>query len=108
MRPIPFLRILLLTVTSFPPIRGYILGPGCPAYAADIFEALNEFCTSATAASNSLNPQNNEVEDWFGLLESLFQGLKYSTPYAMQQWQLDPNYDVDEETISLTEQLQST
>ena len=63
MRPMPFLRILLLTVTSFPSIRGYILGPGCPAYARDIYEALNEFITSATAPSNSLNRQNNEVED---------------------------------------------
>lgn len=107
MGSITFLPILLLTVTSFPSIRGYILGPGCDAYGRDIEEALNEFVTSSTATRSTLDLQTNQVEDWFGLLESLFPGLRYSTPYTMQQWQLDPNYDVDPETISLTESLQS-
>ena len=106
MRSITFLRILLLTVTSFPPICGYILGPGCAAYDSDIHQALLEFSGSAAAARSTLNPQRNWVQDWFGLLESLFPGLTYSTPHDMQQWMLDPNYDVNPESLSWTETLQ--
>lgn len=108
MRSILFWRILLLTITSFPPIRGYFLGPGCDAYGGDIAKALDNFHSSIITAKSSLNAQNDRVEDWFGLLESLFPGLNYSTPYTMQQWMLDPNFQISEETVSLTQTLQST
>ena len=107
MRSIFLSRILFLTASLFRHIHGYVLGPGCAAYAEDISIALDDFWGSAVSARSSLNPQNNEVEDWFGLLEPLFSGLSYSTPYAMQQQMLDPDYDVDPETISLTETFQS-
>lgn len=107
MRTISLSRILLLTAIFFPNTRGYILGQDCPAHSDDIEVALDDFSYSSISAWSSLTPQNDAVEDWFGLLEPLFPGLSYSTPYAMQQWMLDPNYDVGPETISLTETFQS-
>lgn len=106
MRTISLSRILLLTSLFCLHTRGYILGQGCPAYSNDIELALEDFDESIRATWSSLKPQNDAVEDWFGLLEPLFPGLSYSTPYAMQQWMLDPNYDVGPETISLTETFQ--
>ncbi len=107
MRSIFLSLVLLLTASLFRHVHGYVLGPGCAAYAEDISIALEDFWGSVVSARSSLNPQNNEVEDWFGLLEPLFSGLSYSTPYAMQQQMLDPDYDVGPETISLTETFQS-
>ena len=107
MRPISFLHILLLTITASSPIRGYILGPGCAAYDEDIDNALLDVYGSAVAAKSTLNLQNDRVEDWFGLLESLFPELNYSTPYTMEQWMGDPEYNVTQDTISLTQTLQS-
>lgn len=107
MRTISLSRILLLTAIFFPNTRGYILGQDCPAHSDDIEVALDDFSYSSISAWSSLTPQNDAVEDWFGLLEPLFSGLSYSTPYAMQQWMLDPNYDVGPETISLTETFQN-
>lgn len=107
MKSRPFLCILLLTVTFFPPIRGYILGPGCAAYENDIFVAIREIWGSTVCAKSTLNLQDNRVEDWFGLLESLFPGLNYSDPHTLAQWRQDPNYDIGPETISATETLQS-
>lgn len=108
MRSISLPRVLLFAASFCLRSWGYILGGGCDAYAEDIDSALSNFATSCLAARSSLNPQNNNVEDWFGLLEPLFPGLSYSTPYAMQQWMLDPdNYDVGPETLSLTQTFQS-
>ena len=78
---------IIVAILSFlaRPSEGYVL-TRCDNFRTDIKNGLADFLTSVSAARSSVTVEyhDNEVIDWFGLLDTLYPGLK-TTPLLLNK-----------------------